>query len=303
MDVNGDGNIDILSGSYSRMDRDMAGLFQVLWGTGKGTFKKAEVLKGTDGEPLILRRAKPKKIWGFTVSKGDKNVTDRICTRPTAVDLNGDGKLDIVAGNFSGSFGLFVGEGKGRFAPKPTMLTSKGGARIRVDGHGDPFFVDWDGDGDLDLVSGSSMGGVFLCKNEGSAKKPQFSPPTPLVPKVGYAREELELGDAHLKGPKQDTRVWVDDVNGDGKLDLLVGDAVTLNHAVQGLDKKTILAKYAAWKKSRDRELKAAQTGGGKKIGDIFRKFEKERDKFMRQESTGFVWVYYQKAGDKEQGR
>ena len=112
MDLNGDGNIDILSGSYSRMDEDMAGLFQVLWGADAGTFKKAEVLKGTDGEPLLLQRTKPRKIWGFTISKDKGNSTDKICTRPTAVDLDGDGKLDIVSGNFAGSFAVFAGEGK-----------------------------------------------------------------------------------------------------------------------------------------------------------------------------------------------
>ena len=51
MDIDGDGRRDILSGSYSRMTNDMAGLFQVLYGKTDGTFRKAEVLKGTDGEP------------------------------------------------------------------------------------------------------------------------------------------------------------------------------------------------------------------------------------------------------------
>ena len=54
MDIDDDGRPDILSGSYSRMEQPMAGLFQVLHGKSDGTFRKAEVLKGTDGEPLII---------------------------------------------------------------------------------------------------------------------------------------------------------------------------------------------------------------------------------------------------------
>ena len=54
MDLDADGRCDILSGSYSRMEQAMAGLFQVLHGKEDGTFRRAEVLKGTDGEPLII---------------------------------------------------------------------------------------------------------------------------------------------------------------------------------------------------------------------------------------------------------
>jgi len=309
VDLNGDGNIDILSGSYSRMNGDMAGLFQVLWGTDAGTFKKAVALKGTDGEPLILQRTKPRKIWGFKISRDGGDVIDKICTRPTAVDLDGDGKLDIVSGNFTGSFAVFAGEGKGRFAPKPTRLTTEKGVRITVNGHSDPFFVDWDSDGDLDLISGSTHGGVFLCTNRGSAKQPKFIQPTELVPAVGYWGGEPRLGDGHLKGAQTSTRVWVDDINGDGKLDILVGDSLTLNHAADGLDKKTVLAKLAEWTKKQDRELKAVQPAGKwtnaqrKKYQDVRSKLEKERDQFMREEMTGFVWVYYQKVENQKQDR
>ena len=54
MDLNEDGYDDVLSGSYSRMEQDMAGLFQVLWGQSDGTFKRAEVLTDPSDEPLII---------------------------------------------------------------------------------------------------------------------------------------------------------------------------------------------------------------------------------------------------------
>ena len=105
MDLNNDGYRDILSGSYSRMESSMAGLFQVLWGEKGGKFKQAAVLNGTDKEPLIIP------------IKNKSEMAQNICTRPTAVDWNGDGKLDLVVGNFEGTFYVFNGEGPAKFAP------------------------------------------------------------------------------------------------------------------------------------------------------------------------------------------
>jgi len=112
VDIDADGHRDILSGSYSRMQQDMAGLFQVLYGKADGTFRRAEVLKGTDGEPLIIP------------IKGREEMTENICTRPFAADWDGDGDLDLVVGNFSGTFCLFRGQGEGKFAPKPEPIQS-----------------------------------------------------------------------------------------------------------------------------------------------------------------------------------
>jgi hypothetical protein len=154
VDLNDDGNKDVLSGSYSRMSQPMAGLFQVLWGTadGKG-FRQAQTLNGTDGDPLVITAPE-------NGPEEQAVILESICTRPVAVDWNADGHLDLVVGNFAGSFYLFVGEGGGKFRPQPQPLMS-GGARLTIQGqHSDPFVIDWDRDGDLDLLSGSSAGGV-----------------------------------------------------------------------------------------------------------------------------------------------
>ena len=165
MDLNGDGSLDILSGSYSRMDKDMAGLFQVLYGKPDGTYRKAEILKGTDGEPLIIP------------IKGEDQWIEKICTRPFAVDWDGDGKLDLVVGNFAGTFYWFKGEGKGKFRPKAEIIRN-GKEPLRIQGHhSDPFVIDWDGDGVLDLLSGSSEGGVQWAKNRaGKGESPDLGP-------------------------------------------------------------------------------------------------------------------------------
>jgi hypothetical protein len=131
VDIDGDGKTDILSGSYSRHDKDMAGLFQLLRGKDGGGFRKAAQLCGSDGEPLIL-----------PAGDGGKKITDKICTRPFACDLDGDQKLDIVSGNFGGTFGFFKGEGGGTFAPQATWLQA-GGKDMSVPAHSDPFLIDW----------------------------------------------------------------------------------------------------------------------------------------------------------------
>ncbi len=141
------------------MQQPMAGLFQVLYGKPDDTFRKAEVLKGTDGQPLTIPVVKEQ--WA-----------DAICTRPFAIDWDGDGHLDLVVGNFSGTLYWFKGEGKGKFRPKPEIIKSDG-KPLRIKGyHSDPFVVDWDGDGAFDLVSGSSEGGVQWAKNHAPKGKP-----------------------------------------------------------------------------------------------------------------------------------
>ena len=136
----------------------MAGLFQVLQGKSDGTFRPAEVVKGTDGQPLII-------------PLNGRQMTENICTRPFAVDWDGDGHLDLVVGNFAGTFHLFKSQGKGNFLPQPEEIKA-GDQPLKIEGHhSDPFVVDWDGDGDLDLLSGSSEGGVRWAENRAGPGK------------------------------------------------------------------------------------------------------------------------------------
>lgn len=285
----------------------MAGLFQVLYGQEDGTFKKPEVVKGADGEPLIIP------------TKGEDEITVCICTRPFAIDWDGDGKLDIVTGNFAGTFFWFKGEGKGKFDPKPEAVLA-GKSPLRIKGaHSDPFIVDFDGDGDLDIVSGTAGGGVFLAENTaGKGKLPEFKEFKQLIAPAKQEESVSILREKDLKGPGHDTRVWVADINGDGKLDLLVGDRVTLISPAEGVSEDEMKSKLKDWEKDFEKAMKALSEAQqkaekGEKKKDEAKKDEKddekslekatkeyhrvyeERSKFMKEEMTGFVWLYLQK--------
>ncbi len=273
MDLNGDGVGDILSGSYSRMDSNMAGLFQVLSGQSDGSFKKAEVLKGTDDEPLIIP------------IKSREDQVQNICTRPTATDWDHDGDLDLVVGNFAGSFYLFIGKGDGQFLPEPEQIMS-GDKPLQVTGaHSDPFLVDWDQDGDVDIVSGSSSGGVYWAENTaGPGKTPELKQFITLIEAGSQIAYGQPISEDELVGPSNSTRVWVDDVNSDGKLDILVGDNVSLVSPAEGLTAEEFKTKFDEWQE-------AIKTATPQEISKLYQ----DRSKFMREERTGFVWLFVQK--------
>ncbi len=289
MDIDGDGHLDILSGSYSRMEKAMAGLFQVLYGNSDRTFRKAEALKGTDDEPLIIP------------IKGEEQMTENICTRPFAVDWDADGHLDLVVGNFAGSFYWFKGEGKGKFQPKPEAIKTSD-ERLKIDGHhSDPFVVDWDGDGDLDLLSGSSSGGVQWAENQaGKGKLPELQPFQSVIkPGKTHAYGDM-LKEDELSGPTQSTRIWIDDVNGDGKLDVLIGDSVTLVSPAKGVSAEDFKKKFAEWQKSveiatKDLSSETADEETRTKANKEFQKLYEKRSDFMNEDRTGFVWLYVRK--------
>ena len=312
VDLNGDGYPDILSGSYSRQTSDMAGIFQVLWGTEDG-FRVAEPLKGTDNKPLII-----------PAGKGEHAT--KICTRPFAADIDGDGDLDLIVGNFAGTFFLFTGEGEGRFLPEPTKMMA-GDQALRVAEHSDPCLFDWDGDGDLDIISGAIQGGVSVAINVGDARQPRFAQFRQILPGIKRDFSAVHLGDDHIQGPQGYTRVWVDDINGDGKFDLLVGDAYTVASPAEGVAEDEAIEKLKVWSKKQqelmDRQqelsrkitrLSAAATG--KEAGQSETSEDSElaslqkqlvecenemsgmyakRVEIIQEEFTGSVWVYYQK--------
>jgi hypothetical protein len=271
----------------------MAGLFQVLWGRPDGIFKKAETLNGTDGKELI--------IPGKGDPANDEDLVKRICTRPFAVDWDADGDLDLVVGNFVGTFYLFQGEGKGKFAPVPKEMKSAEGQPLLVAGHhSDPFVIDWDKDGDLDILSGSDNGGIQWAENRAGPGKPAeltgFNVLIPPGPQMNFGEV---LKEAEIKGPLSSLRIWVDDYSGDGKLDIFVGDLANLLSPADGVTEEQMKKGFAEWSKSVQQESQKMNDAKDEKDRtaaiEKIQKLYAERSKFMKEDRTGFVWVYVQK--------
>lgn len=270
--------MDILSGSYAMHGvKPMSGYFQVLWGEEGGKFGKPVPLKGKDGKPLVI--------------EGGEDV-QRICTRPTAVDWDADGDLDLLVGNFEGSFYLFKGEGKGVFDGK-SMPVEVDGQHLKNNGHhSDPYCVDLDGDGDVDVVSGSSQGGVQWAENvAGPGKEISLKP---FVWLIDPSEDSTMWSDAMSTGPGSSTRVYADDVNGDGKIDLLVGDSVTVYSPQDGVDKKKAMAKFEEMQKARTALMQQGSGSDGDRQEWMkkYTQIQNELSKFVQTSRTGHVWLY-----------
>jgi hypothetical protein len=126
------------------------------------------------------------------------------------VDLNGDGRTDILSGSWPGQIYWFRRNANGTYAA--AEMIKRYGTNLHVGNAAAPAVADWDGDGDLDLLIGTIDGWVYYLDNEGS--------------KAAYVfrnAEKLKAGGKLIKVASGDAGPCVADWDGDGKLDLVLG--------------------------------------------------------------------------------
>ncbi len=182
MDLNGDGIPDIASGSYH------PGAVYWFEGTGDGYRERREI---------------PEEPSNF----------ERHATTATFYDWDGDGDLDMLVGNIAGEVGWAENRGtpkEFRFGPR-TALRLPGRSFEAPGGDSQPYPVDWDADGILDLLVGCGDGSVMFFPGEGRSNG--------RIPAFTTARILLPAGTLGVR-----VKVFPHDWNEDGHLDLLVGD-------------------------------------------------------------------------------
>lgn len=197
-DVNGDGRLDILVSNNSGSNGDTRnGTVGVLLGSGGGRFQTA-----------------------VTYNSGGYSAYSI-----AVADVNGDGKLDVVVANQCqsstgpciGEVGVLLGNGNGKF--RGALTYGSGGYNADA-----LALADVNGDGDLDVVvtndcgesrcDGNSLGVVGVL--------------------LGNGHGELQTATTYRTGGDNAESVAVADLNGDGKLDLVVGTTLSSNSTSEG---------------------------------------------------------------------
>jgi hypothetical protein len=128
------------------------------------------------------------------------------------VDLDGDGRTDVLSGSWPGEVYFFQRKPDGTFAAGQTLKHPDGKA-VNVGRASTAFAVDWDGDGRLDLLVGNLSGEVFFLRREQGNGPPVFAQGVTI---------EVDGKPLRVQG---DAAPVVADWDGDGKPDLLVGAA------------------------------------------------------------------------------
>ncbi|MBI2447803.1 MAG: VCBS repeat-containing protein [Candidatus Omnitrophica bacterium] len=171
-----------------------------------------------NGEPNLVTNggfesvSRAENLWDGVDGQGRLKVFK--WSYPNAVDMDGDGLVDIICGDEQGWTWYYKNSGTKK-EPKFTngeLIPGYFGLNVK------PHVVDWNGDGKPDLVIGHLGGKINYVQNVGSAGSPRF------VSQPGMARiEPVKEGNAPLDIGSF-ASPFVTDWDGDGKKDLLLGE-------------------------------------------------------------------------------
>ncbi|SNR39619.1 FG-GAP-like repeat-containing protein [Hymenobacter mucosus] len=153
----------------------------------------------------------------FTTIGTLPGITAGSTVKPSIVDLDGDGLLDMLVGGADGTVRRYEQTtANGAFSTTSTNLTTAGTTATTIDvgGYSKPVFTDLDGDGLIDMIVGSQDGYIYQAEQT-AANAATFSTP---VQMTDVNKTAVDVGG--FAAPA------LVDVDGDGYLDLLVGNDI-----------------------------------------------------------------------------
>ena len=175
-DLDGDGALDLIVGvgDWTKYGWDNAFDRSGRWT--RGPLRGYVYLLRNAGTSAAPRYEKPRKL---TAAGKTIDVYGR--PSPNLADFDGDGDLDLLCGEFLDGFTYFanVGTRKAAKFAAPRRLTSQGKPLAMDLQMIAPVAIDWDRDGDVDLIVGDEDGRVALVEHTGKLEggAPRFLPP------------------------------------------------------------------------------------------------------------------------------
>jgi len=254
VDFDGDGALDLVVGAEDWTDYGWDNAFDAKGNWTNGPLHGIVYLLHNSGTSAAPQYDKPRKL-----EAAGKPIDTYGMPSPNFADFDGDGDLDLVCGEFLDGFTYFQNTGT---RTEPEYVA---GQRLTFEGKPlamdvqmiVPVAIDWDADGDQDLIVGDEDGGVALVEHTGKIEQgvPQFRPPV-------YFQQQA----ADVKCGALATPVTVD-WDADGDLDIVCGNTsgrvlLFKNESGAGVEAPTWSAPQEILADGEPIHIQAGQNGG-----------------------------------------
>ncbi len=187
-----------------------------------------EFIDGFNYFENIGTRQKPMYKSPKRLANNGKEITmDLQMITPTAVDWDADGDIDLIVGDEDGRVAFIENSGKvtdGMPQFKQPVYFRQQAQYVKFGALVTPVSVDWDNDGDEDIICGSSAGYIGFIENLDGGNPPKWAEPVKLKADGKTIRFQAGVNGS-IQGPAEAkwgyTTLSVVDWDGDGRKDIL----------------------------------------------------------------------------------